>query len=90
MILNNNVFSLGHLEPGDEAEIVGFCIDDDRQGFLQRLYEVGFMVGEQIKVLHEAPLSRDPISIKIKEGVYALRREDADLIQVVRKDRGHV
>ena len=57
---------------------------------MQRLYEVGFLVGETLEVMHEAPLSLDPMSIRIKDAVYAIRREDAELIQVssvVRKSK---
>jgi ferrous iron transport protein A len=83
MILNkNNLQKLGKLRPGDRAEIAGFCTEDDLQHFLHRLYEVGFLLGEHLEVLQEAPFSSDPMSIKIKDAVYALRREEANLIQV--------
>ena len=88
MILNKATLSLAQLQAGDCAKIVGFCVDDGRLDFLQRLYEVGFIVGEQLQVMHVAPLSRDPMSIKIKDAVYALRREDANLIHVARSEIG--
>ena len=95
MILNNNAsnpihppISMGELHPGEVATIIGFCVDSDlqdsQQDFLQRLFEVGFLVGEKIEVLHEAPLSHDPISIQVKDAVYAIRRKEANLIQVRR------
>ena len=82
--LNLITSKLGELAPGDHAEIVGFCVEGDLHHFLQRLFEVGFLVGEKIEVLQEAPFSHDPISIKIKDATYALRRDDANLIQVKR------
>ena len=83
MILNNGFpQKLGTLKPGDCAVIAGFCIEDDLQDFLHRLYEVGFLLWEPLEVMQEAPLSADPMSIRIKDAVYALRREDANLIQV--------
>ena len=86
MVLSNENLQyrqkLGELAPGDRAEIVGFCGDEDLHDFLQRLFEVGFLVGEKIEVLREAPFSRDPISVRVKEATYALRRQDANLIFV--------
>lgn len=83
MILNNeSVKNLGTFSPGEKGEIVGFDLENDQQGFLQRLFEIGFLVGEAVEVLQEAPVSKDPMSVRIKDAVYALRREDANLIQV--------
>lgn len=75
--------TLGELKPGDRAEIIGFSTPSaENAGFMHRLSEVGFLVGATLEVLHEAPYSRDPISIRIKEATYALRRAEANLIQV--------
>ena len=83
MILNNETHDkLGELEPGESVEIVGFSIEEDLQNFLHRLFEVGFLVGEKLEILSHAPLSRNPMSIKVKDATYALRREDANLIRV--------
>lgn len=85
MILNKEgIMQLGSLKVGETAEIVGFASGDELQSFLIRLYEIGFLEGERVKVLQEAPIGRDPISVLIKDAVYALRREDANLIQVKR------
>jgi Fe2+ transport system protein FeoA len=40
------------------------------------------VVGEQVEVLGRAPLGQDPISIRVKDAVYALRRDDANLVLV--------
>ena len=89
MVLNKaDSEKLGLLSPGDRAEIVGFCVEDDLQDFLHRLYEVGFLVGVELEVLQDAPIGRDPISIRIKDAVYAMRREDANLIMVSRVGEG--
>ena len=83
MLLNKETpEKLGELLPGCRARIAGFCVADDLQGFLHRLYEVGFLVGDEVEILHEAPVSHDPISVRVKGAVYALRREDANLILV--------
>jgi Fe2+ transport system protein FeoA len=82
MILNKEISHLGMLNPGDSAEITGFEESPALESFLYRLFEVGFLVGEKIEILNHAPVSRCPISIKIKDATYAIRREDACLIQV--------
>ena len=74
---------LGELNPGERAEITGFEIPTpENESFLHRLYEVGFLIGSELEILQESPFSRDPISIRIKEATYALRRSEANLIQV--------
>jgi Fe2+ transport system protein FeoA len=74
---------LGQLQPGAKAEIIGFeQPPTEFEGFLRRLYEVGFLVGSQLEILQDAPYSHDPISVRIKEATYALRRAEANLIQV--------
>ncbi len=76
---------LGNLRPGERAEIIGFLDPtEDSADFLHRLFEVGFLVGAQVELLHEAPFSGDPISVRIKEATYALRRAEANLVQVSR------
>jgi ferrous iron transport protein A len=82
MVLNNETHNLGELNPGDSAEITGFQDSEELGPFLHRLHEVGFLIGETLEVLNHAPVSRCPISIKIKDATYAIRREDANLIQV--------
>ena len=85
MILNK----LGEFSPGDQLEITGFRLEEnqseEQHQFLHRMSEVGFLVGEVVQVLNEAPFSKDPISVRVKEAIYALRREDANLIYVKKK-----
>ena len=76
--------TLGQLQPGDRAEIVAFNFIEVHEDYFRRLLEIGFLVGARIELLNEAPYSRDPISIKIKDATYALRREEANCIQVRR------
>ena len=91
MILNkeasssaSNVCTLGQLRPGDCAEIVSFDFDQVHQDYFLRLLEIGFLIGERLQLVNEAPVSRNPVSIKIKDAIYALRREEADCITVRR------
>ncbi|MEY2987300.1 MAG: hypothetical protein RJB13_821 [Pseudomonadota bacterium] len=48
----------------------------------ERMVELGFIGGETVSVLHEAPLSRDPIVVECGGVRLALRREEASLVEV--------
>lgn len=47
-----------------------------------RFLELGLQAGELISVVHEAPVSRDPIVLDLFGTRFALRRDEADLILV--------
>jgi len=47
-----------------------------------RLLELGFVEGAEIKVLHEGPIGRDPIAVRINDTTIALRRREAMAIVV--------
>ena len=82
---NSAPLLLGNLRPGERAEIIGFSTPtEEAVDFLRRLFEVGFLVGAQVELLQQAPYSGDPISVRIKEATYALRRAEANLVQVSR------
>jgi len=74
--------TLGEVETGERAEITGFRMVEELGDFLIRLQEVGFLVGEQVEVIGKAPIGKDPISVRVKDAVYAMRRDDANLILV--------
>jgi ferrous iron transport protein A len=48
----------------------------------QRLKELGFMPGEQIRVVAKGFPSGDPIAVRIGSATFALRRFEAELIAV--------
>jgi len=47
-----------------------------------RLIELGFVEGAEIKILHEGPVGRDPIAVRINGATIALRRREAMAILV--------
>jgi len=51
-------------------------------GFRHRLMEMGFVRGEKVKVIRNAPL-RDPIEYEIMQGHVSLRRIEAQRVEVV-------
>ncbi|MEY4065432.1 MAG: hypothetical protein RIR26_1640 [Pseudomonadota bacterium] len=48
----------------------------------ERLLEMGLVAGERVEILHEAPLSRDPIVVFCCGTRLALRRNEAELVTV--------
>jgi len=78
---------LSDLSKGDDAIILGFdaarCKDVDFARDLEdRLLEIGFEEGLAIKLLHEGPVSRDPIAVRIGRMTVALRRMEAAAVKV--------
>ena len=48
----------------------------------RRLLELGFVEGVQVEVLHEGPLGRDPIAVRVNNTTIALRRREAMAVLV--------
>ena len=48
----------------------------------RRLLELGFVEGAQVEVLHEGPLGRDPIAVRVNSTTIALRRREAMAVLV--------
>lgn len=47
-----------------------------------RLIELGFVEGAEVRILHEGPIGRDPIAVRINGTTIALRRREAMAILV--------
>jgi ferrous iron transport protein A len=47
-----------------------------------RLLEMGFVEGARLAVLHEGPIRRDPIAVRVDDATIAIRRRDAGAILV--------
>ncbi|VAW06720.1 hypothetical protein MNBD_ALPHA01-729 [hydrothermal vent metagenome] len=78
---------LSDLNKGDEAIILGFdaarCQDSEFARDLEdRLLEIGFEEGLTVKILHEGPISRDPIAVRIGQMTVALRRMEANAVKI--------
>ena len=48
----------------------------------RRLLELGFVEGAMVEVLHEGPVGRDPIAVRVNNTTIALRRREAMAIHV--------
>lgn len=70
---------LGELHPGSRGVIAktGGPVE-----ILRRLLEMGLLEGSAVEVVHEAPFGRDPIAVRVRGSLIALRRNEANLIEV--------
>jgi len=75
---------LGELAPGACGRIhsVGAVRDCD-PALARRLLEMGLLEGSRVEVLHQAPFGGDPVAVRVRGTLIALRRNEANLIEVV-------
>lgn len=48
----------------------------------RRLLEMGFLEGSVVELVHEAPFGGDPIAVKVRGSLLALRRNEANHVEV--------
>ena len=70
---------LSELKTGEEGIIVKIL---GQGGFRRHIIEMGFIKGKKVKVLLNAPL-KDPIKYQIMGYEVSLRRQEADMIEIV-------
>ncbi len=73
---------LSELKNGESGVIVKV---NGHGGFRKRIVEMGFIKGELVEVVLNAPL-KDPIKYKLMDYEISLRRSEASLIEVVSED----
>ena len=72
---------MSELKPGDKGTITAV----NAQGEVaQRLVDMGLVKGTRFKVLRKAPLG-DPLEIKIRGFLLALRLQEAECVSVEKK-----
>lgn len=76
--------SLADLADGTRAVVAGLAAASPEvdAATLQRLGEIGFIAGEPLQVLRRGPGGREPIAVLIGETLFALRRVEAQCVQV--------
>jgi ferrous iron transport protein B len=77
---------LSDLRTGESGVIVKVL---GHGGFRKRIVEMGFIKGKTVEVLLNAPL-QDPVKYKIMGYEVSLRRQEAEMIEVVNADMGVV
>ena len=73
---------LSELKTGETGVIVHV---HGHGGFRKRIVEMGFIKGQTIKVLLNAPL-HDPVKYKVMDYEVSLRRAEAELVEVVSEE----
>lgn len=75
---------LGTCKPGFTGTITGFTSDDKNieSTFVEQLREMGFAEGLGVAILHQNPFGKDPIAVRVGAMTIALRRQQANLVQV--------
>ena len=71
---------LSELQIGERCRVVGFSGEG---ASVRRLMEMGIIPGVSIRLVKEAPLG-DPIEIEARGYHLAIRRSEAELIEVVK------
>jgi Fe2+ transport system protein FeoA len=78
----SEILNLSELKLNQKAVIVDWVCTQSQESFVQRLNDLGFLKGEVVEITNEAPFYKNPISIRIKDSVFALRREDVACFKV--------
>lgn len=74
---------LGELQVGQKGRIVRVGGQDDSKDWIQRLMAMGFLEGSVAEVVHQAPFGGDPVAVRVRGTLLALRRQEANAIEVV-------
>ena len=74
------VCKLGEMKKGQAGRII--IVRDDADGFSRRLMEIGLLEGSEVEVVHEAPFGGDPMAVRVRGALIALRRLEANQIEV--------
>ncbi|MEO5970914.1 MAG: FeoA family protein [Bdellovibrionia bacterium] len=74
---------LGKLEKGEKGLITQIGGIEFSVETVQRLMEMGFLEGATIEVLHQSPFGGDPIVVRVRGSLVALRRNEANAIEVL-------
>lgn len=70
---------LGELNVGMRGTILHTTGPDEIR---RRLLEMGLLEGSAIELVHEAPFGGDPIAVRVRGALLALRRNEANFIEI--------
>lgn len=73
---------LGELNAGQRGTILSVEGAETESSIARRLMEMGFLEGAVAEVLHVAPFGADPIAVRVRGTLVALRRQEASLVSV--------
>lgn len=73
----SSTWPLGEGRPGAAGVVAGLQVADDDSDLERLLLEIGFVEGARVELVHEGPLGRDPIAVRVDDMRVALRRHEA-------------
>lgn len=82
--ISNFPFSLGDMHQGEKGWISKV---EGPDLVVRRLLEMGLVEEAYIEVMHEAPFGKDPVAVRVRGALLALRRQEAKCV-IVRKVMG--
>jgi ferrous iron transport protein A len=74
-----SVRKLGEFRPGEAGRIVKITQVSE---ITTRLMSMGVLEGSWVELVHEAPFGGDPIAVKVRGALIALRRAEANMVEV--------
>jgi Fe2+ transport system protein FeoA len=78
------VTSLDLLRTGEGGWVESIGGSED---FKCRLMEMGMLEEDFVQLIHEAPFGRDPVAVRVRGSVLALRRQEAHHVTIRRLPR---
>lgn len=75
--------SLQELRIGQSARVARVADAQAGDGIARRLREIGFVPGEEVRVVAHGPLGAEPILVQVGFTRFALRRAEAGRVRVV-------
>ena len=83
---------LGELSPGQRGTItrVGLQTETAQSTEItQRLLEMGLLEGSDVELVYQAPFGGDPIAVRVRGALIALRRNEANQVEMRMTQDGH-
>lgn len=71
--------SLGEMKVGTSGTILNTTGPEEIR---RRLLEMGLLEGSHVELVHEAPFGGDPIAVRVRGSLLALRRSEANYVEV--------
>jgi ferrous iron transport protein A len=86
MTLASTLITLDSLAAGQSGTVIHLAPSDHEDGagadLSRRLMELGFVPGEQVRMLKRGMPGGDPLAVKVGQSTFALRRFEAALISI--------
>ncbi|MFO1463888.1 MAG: FeoA family protein [bacterium] len=70
---------LGELRKGQGGYICGI---EGPEATVRRLLEMGMVEDAYVEIVHEAPFGKDPVAVRVRGGLLALRRQEARCVTI--------